>query len=259
MLAIAIGVALGAAILAGCVLPGRLYPVAPVIRGQIVDLDPALGTPELELVVLHRESMNLHAKQRVAADPAGRFEFPETRLAVAGQEYSKYYRFYLHLEDASGNRVIWRAQRSRHSRSGAIELACDLDRPIRRGQICRVERPLEHDWLIAEGKRTYRRLCARCHGPKGRPEHGGSPEDGSLPADLTTIAARWGGSFDRQAVAIRIVGDMIVEEHRGSDMPIWGERLSTRFERYAEGDELVGATLDPLVAYLESIQRRPTP
>ena len=184
---------------------------------------------------------------------------PETKLAIAGQEYSKFYRLYLHLEDESGNRVIWRAQRSRHSRSGEIELECDVDRPIRRGQICQVEHPLEHDWLIAEGKRTYRRLCESCHGRRGRPENDGSPADGSRPADLTTIAARWGGTFDRGAVATRIVGDMIVEEHRGSDMPIWGERLSTRFERYAEGDELVGATLDPLVAYLESIQRSPTP
>ena len=37
-------------------------------------------------------------------------------------------------------------------------------------------------------------------------------------------------------------------------MPVWGERLSEEFERYAEGDELIGATLDPVLAYLESIQ-----
>jgi hypothetical protein len=37
-------------------------------------------------------------------------------------------------------------------------------------------------------------------------------------------------------------------------MPVWGERLSIAFAGYAEGDELIGATLDPLVAYLESLQ-----
>jgi hypothetical protein len=37
-------------------------------------------------------------------------------------------------------------------------------------------------------------------------------------------------------------------------MPIWGERLSAEYERYAEGDALIGATLDPVLAYLESLQ-----
>lgn len=37
-------------------------------------------------------------------------------------------------------------------------------------------------------------------------------------------------------------------------MPVWGERLSNAFAGYVEGDELIGATLDPLVAYLESLQ-----
>ena len=37
-------------------------------------------------------------------------------------------------------------------------------------------------------------------------------------------------------------------------MPVWGERLSQTYSRYAEGDALVGARLDPIVAYLMSIQ-----
>jgi len=37
-------------------------------------------------------------------------------------------------------------------------------------------------------------------------------------------------------------------------MPVWGEVLSAEFKRYPDGDELIGATLGPLVVYLESIQ-----
>ena len=225
------------------------------MRGRILDLDPARGETRLELVILHRESQNLHAKQRVTLGPDGRFEFAPTELAIAGQEYSKYYRFYLHLEDAAGDEVIWRAQRSRRARSGVITLECDLDRPLRQGQRCQVQDPLQHDWLIAEGERTYQRLCESCHGPAGRLPRPEPLSGRARPADLTTIAPRWGGHFDRKAVAARIVGASIPEPHRDGEMPIWGERLSTRFERYAEGDELVGATLDPLVVYLETLQR----
>ena len=37
-------------------------------------------------------------------------------------------------------------------------------------------------------------------------------------------------------------------------MPIWGRRLSDEYDRYAHGDEMVGAELDPVVVYLESLQ-----
>ena len=39
-------------------------------------------------------------------------------------------------------------------------------------------------------------------------------------------------------------------------MPIWGEVLSVEYERYSDGEALIGAALDPLVSYLESLQRK---
>ena len=37
-------------------------------------------------------------------------------------------------------------------------------------------------------------------------------------------------------------------------MPVWGERLSIEYERYPRVDALIGARLDPVLAYLRSRQ-----
>ena len=241
----------------GCALPGKLYRVAPGITGRL--MGGALGDDaRLRLVVLHRESKALHDRQTVVLDSQGRFVFEPTRMEIAGHEFSKVYRLYLHLERAEGDRVIWRAQMSRRALDGEIRLDCQLDRPLELGQACRVEDPLAQPWLVADGERTFQRLCASCHGSAGRPDP--ALQDPTLPnppPDLRRLAERHGGRFDRDWVVRRIEGRMLSESHRGDGMPIWGERLSAEFERYAEGDELIGATLDPLVAYLASIQRPP--
>ena len=77
------------------------------------------------------------------------------------------------------------------------------------------------------------------------------------PPDLTRIAERREGRFDPDAIARWIEGRSAPEAHGDvRTMPIWGERLSQEYARYARGEELIGAKLDPIVAFLESIQRR---
>lgn len=247
----------------GCALPGKLYRVAPGISGTFsgISSDPSSDSApsreaRLRLVVLHRESKQLHQQQTVGLAPDGRFRFEPTRLAIAGHEFSKFYRLYLHLEQDGRDVVVWRAQLSRLALEGELELRCDADRPLALGQVCRVEDPLEQPWLLAEGRRSFDRLCARCHGAGGRPDPSRlAPSLTAPPPDLRTLAERRGGRFERDWVARRIEGRTLSEGHRGGAMPVWGERLSSEFERFAEGDDLIGATLDPLVAYLASIQR----
>ena len=240
-----------------CTLPGRPVRVLPEVVGAIVG-----GTLEADadvlLVVMHRESPSLHARQQVDLAADGRFSFESVFLEVVGQEFSKRYRIYLHLRSGGSDRVIWRAELSRFEAEAPIPLDCDLARPVALGEACRVRDPLRQPWLLAEGKRSFERFCARCHGSDGRGARASSTADDAsgvaAPPDLRRIAARHDGRFDPDRVAAWIEGRAVSPNHSRGGMPVWGERLSNEFERYAEGDELIGATLDPIVAYLESLQ-----
>ena len=105
----------------------------------------------------------------------------------------------------------------------------------------------------ARGGVTYRVYCSNCHGRGGK-------GDGKLatalrrpPADLTLIARRNSGVFDRAKVQEAIDGRREVTEHGERDMPVWG--LSFQREgNEEEREEAVQAKLADLVAYLETLQ-----
>ena len=104
------------------------------------------------------------------------------------------------------------------------------------------------------GSDLYRQYCAACHGLDGK---GGGPLAASLvrpPTDLTTIAARNGGSFDESALMSVIDGRRAVAEHGSREMPVWG----ARFEEEREGEPFhtyVGLLQTrSLVDYLRTIQ-----
>jgi hypothetical protein len=240
---------------AGCAIPGRLYLVAPAISGNVRSAQTSLEGADLRLEISYQESADLHDSAQRSLSASGRFSFDGMELAVAGHEYGKNYRAFLHLTVDGNDRVIWRAQFSRLALSGEINLDCDLDRPLGHGQPCWVNDPLEQKWLIDDGERTFVRLCARCHGAGGVGGDAGSGAGlASPPPDLRIIAARRNGRFDRAEISEWIEGRMATKAHGTRRMPIWGEVLSAEYDRYPDGDELIGATLDPLVVYLESIQ-----
>ena len=238
-----------------CAVPGRLYLVAPAVSGDLRSVDITFEAAELRLEISHRESLKLHDATQIALSTDGHFLFEPLKLAVAGHEYSKNYRAFLHLLVDGKDRVIWRAQFSRRAIRSSIQLECDLERPVRHGQPCWVIDPLAQAWLIEEGERTFGRLCISCHGAGGAgvPSVGDAP--GSPPPDLRRIAMRRNGRFDRAEIAEWIEGRVSTTAHGTRRMPVWGERLSTEFERYPDGEDLIGATLDPLVVYLESLQK----
>ena len=244
-----------------CAKPGQLYRVAPEIQGTIVGTEPSDAEVELRLNIMSREVPTLFDVKTIQLSEAeaqgGRFRFGSANLAVAGHEYSKVYRAFLHYRIGAEDKVIWRGEFSRRDLRGSIELDCDLRRPARLGQPCWVRDPLSHPWLVANGERTFNRLCADCHGRGGRGGRGqeaSASTPGLAAPRLDQIAARRSHDFDREEIAEFIEGSQIPREHGPRSMPIWGERLSADYWRYSNADELVGATLDPVIVYLLSIQ-----
>jgi mono/diheme cytochrome c family protein len=104
------------------------------------------------------------------------------------------------------------------------------------------------------GRVLYLRYCAACHGESAR---GDGPVAASLvtaPPDLTRIAARNEGRFDRRAMLRMIDGRTLVAAHGSREMPVWGavieDELSDR--RYPAYTTLLHT--QALTEYLESIQ-----
>jgi len=247
------------ALASGCAMPGKLYEVAPAISGRVHRGDAPAGDVQLTLHVANDASADLFIRKEVHTSADGRFSIESLALKVAGHEYNKDYRALLRLRVDGKERVIWRASYSRRALTEAVTLDCDLDRPVEHGQPCWVRDAVRYPWLVAEGKQTYQRLCVRCHGIDGS---GGKKNaavknpKGPPPPDLREIAARRGGRFDRVEIAEWIEGRWSPESHGPREMPIWGERLSQEYRRYSDREALIGATIDPLVTYLESLQRR---
>jgi cytochrome c oxidase cbb3-type subunit 3 len=70
---------------------------------------------------------------------------------------------------------------------------------------------------IAAGRKTYARLCVRCHGPEGKGDGGGAGAGGQ-PADFTD--ATWDfGSSDGDIFAV-------IRDGTSADMEAYGERIS---------------------------------
>ena len=74
----------------------------------------------------------------------------------------------------------------------------------------------------AAGRRTYQRLCGRCHGPEGKGDGGGAGAGGQ-PADFTDAEWIFGGSPGEVYTVIRdgTSADMDSYAERISDTEIW--------------------------------------
>ncbi len=107
------------------------------------------------------------------------------------------------------------------------------------------------------GRQTFEHACAGCHGADAT---GGGPITELLsvvPPDLTRLAERNGGEFDRLRVIYTIDGRSGLRAH-GGPMPIFGElfRGDPAVEDAPDGTPvMVSGRVLALVDWLESIQQ----
>ena len=107
-----------------------------------------------------------------------------------------------------------------------------------------------------DGAAIYRDYCWSCHGPGAR---GNGPFTFALktvPPDLTTLALRNAGLFPRDRIR-RVVEGVGLRSHGDREMPVYG----SLFRRQRPRDPGAAASIDAVVAFLESIQsqRAPSP
>lgn len=105
--------------------------------------------------------------------------------------------------------------------------------------------------FAVDGGELYQDYCAVCHGKEAT---GNGPAASALkvPAsDLTTLARRNEGKFDRLAVQNIIAGqNRLMAAHGSKDMPIWGPV----FRDISHDDTMAALRVRNLVRYLESLQ-----
>src|SRR5262249_28576369 len=70
---------------------------------------------------------------------------------------------------------------------------------------------------VAAGRKTYARLCARCHGPEGKGDGGGAGAGGQ-PANLTDDSWDFGGS-DGEIFSV-------IRDGTSADMESYAERMT---------------------------------
>ena len=104
--------------------------------------------------------------------------------------------------------------------------------------------------------------CSGCHGEDGKGRGPVAIELKTKPADLTGIAARNGGTFDREQVYKKVEGLDMPASHGTSQMPVWGAWFV--HQAVGEGVLLEDARtaakqatqrINNLVKYLEALQK----
>jgi mono/diheme cytochrome c family protein len=104
------------------------------------------------------------------------------------------------------------------------------------------------------GAAQYAKYCASCHGEIGA--------DGAVTGrkpdapDLTALAAHFGAPLRRDELASFIDGRRDVRAHGARDMPVWGARLYESYPQTPGTEAVRGGTVELLVDYLASVQRR---
>ena len=109
--------------------------------------------------------------------------------------------------------------------------------------------------ILREGRRSYERACASCHGLDARGAGSVAPSLKTPPTDLTQLAADNGGVFPRDRVAAIVTGDVPVAAHGTAEMPVW----RTRFGPTSSGAVAAAALrtrrwLDGMLDYLATLQ-----
>lgn len=115
------------------------------------------------------------------------------------------------------------------------------------------------DYAAMSGSQLYMRLCASCHGAEGRGDGPVAPSFSIEVPDLTLIARRRGGEFERDWVERVIDGRTSITAHGSRTMPVWGEDLSRMEIGNPDAERATRTILGRLVDYLETLQQPTDP
>jgi len=110
--------------------------------------------------------------------------------------------------------------------------------------------------VMEDGRNTYLRYCASCHGSAGKGDGPLAAELTKPPSDLTLIAKRAGGLYDERYVMSVIDGRRQVAAHGTRDMPVWGAvfEAEEKGAPYPAYQSLLKSRF--LVDYLATIQEK---
>jgi mono/diheme cytochrome c family protein len=109
--------------------------------------------------------------------------------------------------------------------------------------------------VATSGRELYGQYCASCHGIGGL---GDGPVAASLSVevpDLTRLAIRRGGFFDRDRVERIIDGRFVIGAHGTRTMPVWGEALSRSGIGDPNAERATRIVIGRLADYLWQLQR----
>jgi len=104
------------------------------------------------------------------------------------------------------------------------------------------------------GRDLFDFYCASCHGRDGKGDGPVAPLLKTRPADLTTLAGRYGGRFPTALVESRVTnGDAVsTGAHGSTDMPVWGPIFRALDPR----DTMNKVRISNIVGHVESIQAK---
>jgi mono/diheme cytochrome c family protein len=116
-----------------------------------------------------------------------------------------------------------------------------------------------------DGKDLYDAYCAQCHGSEGKGDGPAAAGLKAAPADLTQLAAKNGGKYNRTAVEAFIKGDrpgawmvvddrgkpMIMTANGPDEMPAWGIIF-----RYMWSDQPIVIRCGNLAQYIGKLQAK---
>ena len=97
----------------------------------------------------------------------------------------------------------------------------------------------------------FNAYCASCHGADAKGDGPAAPALKMPTTNLTTLAAKNGGTFPASHVAAVIQGDGMTPAHGSKDMPIWGP-IFMAIGGHSQAE--VQLRIRNLTAYVESLQ-----
>ena len=101
----------------------------------------------------------------------------------------------------------------------------------------------------SDSKMMFNTYCAVCHGKEGKGNGPAASALAKVPADLTRISARTGGTFPEVRVRRYIEGLDEVAAHGSRDMPMWGSLFNSLSRDTAQ------LRIAALAGYLKSLQQ----